>query len=74
MNKQRRHFDAGRKLEVVRMVKNHGLSIHQAGQTMCLGETAICRWIVQNKAVLASHPSIYRAARGGTIWNDWQSS
>jgi len=49
MNKQRWHFDAGRKLEVLRMVKNHGLSIHQAGQTMCFGVTVIRRWILQNK-------------------------
>jgi transposase len=45
MGKQRRHFDVSFKLEVVRMVKDQGLSITQVGQTMSLGETAIRRWI-----------------------------
>ena len=47
MGKQRRQFDASFKLEVVRMVKDQGLSVSQVSQTMNLGETAIRRCIHQ---------------------------
>jgi len=58
MGKQRRQFDAGFKLEVVRMVKDQGLSVSQVGQTMGLGETAIRRWIHQYESELSGHPGI----------------
>ena len=58
MGKQRRQFDAGFKLEVVRMVKDQGLSVSQVSQTMSLGETAIRRWIHQYESELAGRPGI----------------
>lgn len=58
MGKQRRQFDAGFKLEVVRMVKDQGLSVSQVSQTMSLGETAIRRWIQRYESELAGKPGI----------------
>jgi len=58
MGKQRRHFDANFKLEVVRMVKDQGLSVSQISQTMNLGETAIRRWIHQYESELTGKPGI----------------
>lgn len=58
MDKQRRQFDAGFKLEVVRMVKDQGLSVSQVSQTMSLGESAIRRWIRQYESELAGQPGI----------------
>ena len=58
MGKQRRQFDAGFKLEVVRMVKDQGLSVSQVSQTMSLGESAIRRWIRQYESELTGQPGI----------------
>jgi transposase len=41
MAKQRRSFDPSFKLEVVRMIKERGLSISHVSQTMDIGVTAI---------------------------------
>ncbi|TWG88508.1 transposase, partial [Cupriavidus gilardii J11] len=43
MTKSRRKFDSSFKLEVVRMVREQGLSIAQVCQTMDIGETALRR-------------------------------
>lgn len=58
MSKQRRQFDASFKLEVVRMVKDQGLSVTQVGQTLGVGETAIRRWIHQYESELSGQPGI----------------
>ncbi|WP_147310519.1 transposase, partial [Cupriavidus phytorum] len=41
MTKQRRKFDASFKLEVVRMVREQGLSVTEVCHTMGIGETAL---------------------------------
>ena len=50
MTKQRRHFDISLKLEVVRMIKEQGLSTTQVSHSMDIGETAIRRWLKQYEA------------------------
>ena len=50
MTKQRRHFDISLKLEVIRMIKEQGLSTSQVSQSMNIGETAIRRWLKQYEA------------------------
>ena len=50
MTKQRKHFDNSLKLEVVRMIKEQGLSILHVSQSMDIGQTAIRRWIKQFEA------------------------
>ena len=47
MTRQRRSFDPSFKLEVVRMIKEQGLSVSNVSQTMDIGETAIRRWLTQ---------------------------
>ncbi len=47
--KTRRTFDTGFKREVVRMVKDQGLSVSEVCQTMDLGETVVRRWIKQDE-------------------------
>ena len=47
MAKKRRTFDAGFKLEVVKMVQDQGLSIAQVCQSTGLGPTAVRRWLEQ---------------------------
>ena len=56
MTKQRRHFDISLKLEVVRMVKEQGLSPSQVSQSMNIGETAIRRWLKQYEAEQNGRP------------------
>ena len=61
MNKKRRErrdFDAGFKLEVVRMVKDQGLSIAHVCQSMDLVDSAVRRWIKQYEAEQEGHPGI----------------
>ncbi len=41
MEKQRRIIDASMKLEVVRMVKEQGLSVRHVSQSIDIGQTAI---------------------------------
>ena len=50
MTKQRKKFDPSLKLEVVRMIKEQGLSIPQISQSMNIGQTAIRRWVRQYDA------------------------
>lgn len=54
MTRQRKKFDASLKLEVVRMIKEQGLSVQHVSQSMNIGVTAIRRWVTQ-----------YEAERGG---------
>jgi transposase len=48
MTKQRRKFDAGFKLEVVRMIKEQGLSVQHVSQSMNIGQSALRRWVTQH--------------------------
>ena len=47
MTKQRKKFDTGLKLEVVRMIKEQGLSVQHVSQSMDIGPTPIRRWVAQ---------------------------
>ena len=50
MTKKRRHFEPSFKLEVVRMVRDQGLSVPEVCRTMQVGETALRRWMAQVEA------------------------
>ena len=50
MTGQRRTFDPGFKLEVVRIITEQGLSISHVSQTMDIGVTAIRRWMERYEA------------------------
>jgi len=45
MTIRRRQFDTSFKLEVVRMVRDQGLSVNEVCRTMELGKTAVRRWL-----------------------------
>ena len=47
MARQRKTFDPSLKLEVVRMIKEQGLSVQNVSETMSIGPTAIRRWLTQ---------------------------
>jgi len=47
MTRTRRQFDAGFKLQVVKMIREQGLSVSQVCRDMELGETAVRRWLTQ---------------------------
>ena len=50
MAKQRKRFDVSLKLEVVRMIKDQGLSVRHVSESMGIGPTAIRRWLEQYDA------------------------
>ena len=50
MNKERRVFDTTFKLEVVKLIKEQGVSISQVCADMSIGETAVRRWVKQVEA------------------------
>lgn len=56
--KKRREFDTSFKLEVVRMVKDQGISVTDVCRTMDLGETAVRRWIKQYETELNGQSGI----------------
>lgn len=58
MTRKRRTFDASFKLEVVKMIRDQGLSVTQVCQDMNLGETAVRRWLRQVDAELAGSPGL----------------
>ena len=58
MNSKRRVFDTDLKLQVVKMVKEQGLSVSQVCREMSIGETAVRRWIQQYDAESAGQPGI----------------
>jgi transposase len=61
MNKkqrERRNFDTNFKLEVVRMVRDQGLSVSDVCRTMDLGETGVRRWIKQYETELHGQSGI----------------
>ncbi len=58
MARQRRTFDTSLKLEVVRMIKEQGLSVQNVSETMSIGPTAIRRWMEQYGAEHNGQPGI----------------
>jgi len=50
MSKKYRKFDASFKLEVVKMIKDQGMTIAQVSRDLDLGETAVRRWLQQYEA------------------------
>ena len=58
MKKQRKTIDPSVKLEVVRMVKEQGLSVQHISQSIDVGETAIRRWLSQYEAEIKGKPGI----------------
>lgn len=58
MTRRRRQFDASFKLEVVRMVRDQGLSVSEVCRSMELGETAVRRWVAQYDAECAGGPGV----------------
>lgn len=50
MTKKRRAFDDSFKLQVVKMIKDQGLTITQVCQDLNIGETAVRRWVQQYEA------------------------
>jgi len=50
MSHKRREFDASFKLQVVKMVKEQGLTVPQVCRDMDIGETAVRRWVQQYEA------------------------
>src|SRR3982750_2428534 len=56
--RKRRNFDAAFKLQVVRMVRDQGLSVGQVCKDLDLGETAVRRWIEQYDAETSGAPTI----------------
>src|SRR6059036_3828040 len=58
MAKQRKKFDTSLKLEVVRMIKEQGLSVQNVSESMDIGQTAIRRWVTQYGAEQNGQPGI----------------
>ena len=58
MKKQRRAVDPSVKLEVVRMIKEQGLSVRHVSQSVDVGQTAIRRWLTQYEAEVNGKPGI----------------
>jgi len=56
MIKKRRVFDSGFKLQVVRLIKEQGVSVSQVCNDMNLGETAVRRWLKQFESEQAGQP------------------
>ena len=50
MNKERRIFDTTIILEVVKLIKEQGLSVSQVCTDLSFGETAVRRWVKQVEA------------------------
>ncbi len=50
MNKERRIFDTTFILEVVKLIKEQGLSVSQVCTDLSIGETAVRRWVKQVEA------------------------
>ena len=56
--RERRQFDSHFKLEVVRMVKEQGVSVTAVCHRLDLGETAVRRWIKQYESELHGQAGI----------------
>lgn len=58
MTDKRRIFDDSFKLEVVRMIKDKGLTVPQVCLDLNLGETAVRRWVRQYDAEILGETGI----------------
>lgn len=58
MTRKRKTFDTSLKLEVVRMMKEQGLSVQNDSESMNIGPTAIRRWLTQYEAEQNGQPGI----------------
>ena len=58
MTQTRRNFDASFKLQVVKMIKEQGLSVSQVCKDMGLGETNVRKWLKQYDAELVGQPGL----------------
>ena len=58
MSRKRRGFDASFKLQVVKMIREQGLTVPQVCRDMDLGETAVRRWVQQYEAELSGQTGI----------------
>ncbi|OEC32507.1 transposase [Pseudomonas sp. 21C1] len=47
MSQKRRTFDDSYKLEIVKMIKDQGLTVAQVCRDQSIGETAVRRWVQQ---------------------------
>lgn len=56
--RKRQTFDPSLKLEVVRMIKEQGLSVQHVSESMSIGQTAIRRWLAQYGAEQNGQPGI----------------
>jgi transposase len=50
MTEKRKVFDDSFKLEVVKMIKDQGLSVSQVCRDLNIGDTAVRRWVQQYEA------------------------
>ena len=50
MTRKRKNFDDSYKLEIVKMIKDQGLTVPQVCQDQNIGETAVRRWVRQYEA------------------------
>ena len=57
MTRQRRSFDPGFKLEVVKMIQEQGLSVGHVSESMSIGTSAIRRWVAQYAAEQTGQPA-----------------
>ena len=58
MTRQRRGFDPGFKLAVVKMINEQGLSVQHVSDSMSIGTSAIRRWVAQYAAEQTGQPGI----------------
>jgi transposase len=56
--RKRKTFDPSVKLELVRMIKEQGLSVQNVSESMDIGQTAIRRWLIQYGAEQNGQPGI----------------
>ena len=56
MTRKRRAFDTSFKLQVVKMIKEQGLTVPQVCQDLDLGETIVRNWLKQFDAEQAGQP------------------
>ena len=63
MTRQRRSFDPGFKLEVVKMIQEQGLSVGHVSESMSIGTSAIRRWVAQYAAEQSGQPGIGKPLR-----------
>ncbi len=56
MTDKRKVFDDSFKLEVVKMIKDQGLSVSQVCRDLDIGDTAVRRWVQQYEAEKLGEP------------------